>query len=123
MGSHLETVALRKGRAKPEEAMCGWRIVGSNPECGDVLVTFGTFHVLTRGPRKGRRRWNKPLREVVVTEAEVRDEERAYEATSGHCHRCHGKGAEWAGWSAKTGTKTAPCRRCGATGIAPRTEE
>ena len=55
---------------------------------------------------------------VFFTIADIEETERLYEEATGNCSRCQGSKEVWGGWDHKTGTKFAPCQKCGATGKA-----
>lgn len=119
--SHLETVALRKGGAKPHEECFSFRALGKpGATNGDVLVKFSPCRLLTRGPRKGQRTWHGEATEVVVTDAEWREEERRYENETTRCHVCFGEGREVAGVHRDQGPRYRECRRCLGSGSAPK---
>jgi len=52
----------------------------------------------------------------LVTHAEIDAELRTYEATTGHCGDCFGKGKVPCGHSVAEGTRYQPCDRCSGTG-------
>lgn len=54
---------------------------------------------------------------TVVFEAETTAEEVHFEAETGKCSDCEGEGKTIIGWSADTGRRTGPCKRCGGTGM------
>jgi len=70
--------------------------------------------IFKRGPRVGKLNY-KGGSEDLSTHILISDVERwllEREKNEGVCGLCHGSDVEWRGWSAATGTKTIPCRRC-----------
>lgn len=113
---HMNEVARRKVNGPEGWEICGWERLGDGR---DFVVEGGVPRLLTRGPRKGHKRWDGPRLKTVVTGAEIDAEHARYEADTGNCGDCGGTGEVLAGWSAKDGTKLEPCPRCGATGKTP----
>lgn len=62
------------------------------------------------------------LRTVYLTNAELDAWTLAWEQRTDLCIQCEGTGQEWAGWSAKDGTRYRPCRKCNATGKSKKEE-
>jgi len=108
----------------------GWRWVsfkvldhvGKNPKDWHFAQYDGAVypHLITRGPRKGRPNYRKP---VPGTQRTVILDDRAFEAwklqwqnDTGLCCVCAGSGEVWAGWSAAEGNRTRPCDDCNTTG-------
>lgn len=110
--SHLDEVAKRKVSGPDGWEVYGWERVGS-----DLLVEGGVPRLLKAGPRKGQKTWRDvPVQKAVVTSAELTAEHDRYEAETGKCGDCYGKGEVFASWSATEGTKYRQCQRCGGTG-------
>lgn len=113
--THLERVALRKmTKAGATGDLMVVRF--QRLDCGGCLLSGGPARVLTRGKDKGHRRVEKITHRVVVTDAEVIAEEARFEAETGLCRECQGKGEVFARWSVTDGTSYRPCRRCAASG-------
>lgn len=76
--------------------------------------------VYQRGPRRGQVKWKPRTHEaaIVVLNGQHCAWLTEWEAATGKCHNCSGTTQEWAGWSAKDGSRYRPCRRCEATGKA-----
>ncbi|GAB3305762.1 hypothetical protein [Luteimonas notoginsengisoli] len=119
----VEQVARQKLGVGNDWLMYAWEVVGEL-EHADLIVTGGVpVGLFQRGPRKGRPKWDRKLSQrVVVTRAEERAALLAFEASTGKCSGCQGSGEQWAGWSAESGNRTRPCRRCQASGVAPALE-
>jgi len=110
---HIESVARRKLAPLPE-GWEPWKYERVGPDA--TMVTGSVPRILTRGKNKGQKRWPKPGQAVVVTDAERDAEFARYEAETGVCGKCFGRGEESAGWHYKTGTKYRTCRRCKGSG-------
>jgi hypothetical protein len=87
-----------------------------------IHVRGGVARPVQRGKRKGQPNWAKRDR-AMDRDAyfSVEDHEawlRQWEAKTGKCSKCTGKGQEFAGWNIETGTKMRQCRKCGGTGTA-----
>lgn len=110
--NHLESAARRKLKAPSE-----W--LGFIFECiaEDYIVT-GAVPVgfYSRGPRKGKPKWEGPGIKVIVTRAETDAEVKRYEEETGNCAECLGTKEVFASWNIKTGVKMRPCQTCDATG-------
>jgi hypothetical protein len=80
---------------------------------GGMLITGGI--PATKGTKK---KWpaKKLMQRVLLTEQDVVDEERRYEAETGNCYICYGTGKQTVGWSAKDGVKSRECPRCKGAG-------
>lgn len=116
--SHLDEVARRKVNGPEGWAVCAWERIGN-----DLVVTGGVPRLLKAGPRKGESTWRDvPTQKVVVTEAEIDAEKARYEADTGKCSDCMGKGDVLASWSVAEGIKYRPCKRCGGTGKPPNAQ-
>ncbi|MBL8785129.1 MAG: hypothetical protein JNJ59_09530 [Deltaproteobacteria bacterium] len=112
---HAETVALRvagKTRADSWSAY-SWRLVRVGCEVG-----VAEHRILTRGPNKGRRRWEKAGQLTVVTNEEVHAEAERYEREERRCALCLGEKHEFKRVS-QNGTEYKTCRRCNGTGAPP----
>lgn len=72
--------------------------------------------VYSRGPRKGRPRFSRPIagsvKTVVVSDEEMQRYAADYVARTGNCFECKGSGERFAGWCAEKGGWTKPCDRC-----------
>ncbi len=107
---HGGVVAARKARVAGWTAF-KWQRVGDNS-----LYTGGVQGT----KRNGKPKWSKPHTSFAVTEAELKAERERYEAETGRCHSCFGRGEEFAKWSKDEGTTYRPCRICNATGRSAR---
>jgi hypothetical protein len=118
IGRHTEEVANRKLGKVEGFQWYAWRII--DPDA--VLMTGDVpTGIYTRGPRKGRPKFPKgDGRSVVVTEAEELAEKQRYEAESGKCGDCCGRGEVFASWHHIEGTKYRPCGKCGGSGLHAR---
>lgn len=92
-------------------------------EGGDLVTGCVPDGAYTRGPRKGRPRFGKPIpgtrKVVAVTKMELDTRAAQYEATEGKCWRCKGEGSEFAGWSVTDGVRQRTCQRCNGSGVPP----
>ncbi|WP_022684513.1 hypothetical protein [Sphingobium bisphenolivorans] len=84
----------------------------------------GVFpNLITRGPRKGRKNYRKPMPGTegtyVVGDREFKAWLPTWEARTGKCSVCQGTGQEWTGWSRDAGDRFKDCARCNATGKPP----
>ena len=79
-------------------------------------VGLGIPRLLTRGPNKGRKRWDGPREELWLSGAEVEARAEQYERETGNCRECMGDGKTLARWSATEGTTYRECSRCKGTG-------
>lgn len=117
--SHLDEVARRKVSGPEGWEVCGWERIGGGD---DLVVDGGVPRMLKSGPRKGKKTWRDvPVQKAVVTRAELDAEHARYEAETGKCGDCFGKGEVFASWSTAYGTKFRECPRCGGTGKKPNT--
>lgn len=113
--NHLESVARRKVCGPEGWAVCSWECIGN-----DFVVEGGVPRLLQAGPNKGQKTWrDRPRQQAVVTRAELDAEHARYEAETGKCGDCFGKGEVFASWSATDGTKYRTCKRCGGNGERP----
>ncbi|MFZ4766298.1 MAG: hypothetical protein ACOYMN_15210 [Roseimicrobium sp.] len=87
-----------------------------------VTVTGAVAPKKLRGKRKGETNWDKmdraTKRTVYITLADHDAWVKAWESKTGLCSTCKGTKQEWAGWSAKEGTRYRPCKKCGESGLA-----
>lgn len=115
--SHMDEVARRKVSGPEGWAVCAWERIGDG---NDLVVTGGVPRVLKAGPRKGKPTWRDvPTQNAVVTEAEIEAEKARYEADTGKCGDCYGKGEVFASWDHIEGVKHRKCGRCGGSGERP----
>ena len=113
---HSEAVVRRKLGTLPENwAICGWERL--DPDT--TIFNGGPFRILTRGPRKGKRRWDAVTHQCAVTDAEIDAERARYEADTGNCAECGGGGQQWVGWNRDEGHRFRRCTHCGGAGKAP----
>ena len=87
-----------------------------------TLVKCYKTETVTKGKNKGKKKYVGPPTIIVITRAEIAEEEANYEKTTGQCHRCYGKGEVPHSWSKDEGSKSKPCPRCKGTGYAPKKE-
>lgn len=110
----MASVAIRKA------GIVGWEPYRLEV-VGDVVLVDGAIpHIITRGPKKGQKRWS-PLvspRKTYVTHAEAVEEEKRYEAETGKCGDCFGEGKKVWGWNKDEGTKYRECKKCHGCGKA-----
>lgn len=112
--------------AQAKVGFAGWRVYRWEAADGGGLIVTGCVPdgEYTRGPRKGRPRFSRPVqntkRIVVVSDIEIHEFLRANEIETGACSRCEGSpGQEWVGWGKDGGSKYLTCSRCNGTGAAP----
>lgn len=118
--THLDAVARRKTGGQEGWEVCAWERIG---EGRDLLVKGGVPRELKAGPRKGKTTWRDvPTQKAVVTGDELDAEHARYEAATGNCGDCFGKGKVLRRWSAADGVVMKPCARCGGTGKTPNAE-
>jgi hypothetical protein len=115
----MSAATFRDAIAIEKSGIEGWvpfryELIGKS----DTIMTGGVPRVLTRGPNKGERTWDRPHSQVAVTKAEVDAAMAKYEAETGLCANCEGTKKEVAGWSAAEGTKHRECSKCCGTGNA-----
>lgn len=114
---HLDEVARRKVSGPEGWAVCAWERIGTG---NDFVVTGGVPRLLKAGPRKGKPTWRDvPTQKAVVTGAEIEAEKARYEAHTGKCSDCTGKGEVFSSWSAADGIKYRKCQRCDGSGGRP----
>ena len=119
--NHMDEVARRKVNGPEGWETCGWERIGDG---NDFIVNGGVPRMLKAGKRKGQKTWRDSVIErAVVTDAELKAEHARYEAATGKCGDCFGKGEVFASWSAAEGVKHRACKRCAGTGSAPTTGE
>lgn len=112
----IEDIARRKLGAPPEWTWCKSERIGTDA----FMLEGGIPRKLKSGPRKGRNTFKDcELAKVVVTDAEVKAEKAAYEASTGLCCECRGEKVTTARWSTTEGRETRECRRCKGSGTAP----
>jgi hypothetical protein len=110
--SHINTLAMRKAGTEGWEPF-RYEVIGKD----GFLITGGIPRILTRGPNKGKKTWDrKAATKIVITDSELDAEKVRYVAETGNCPKCYGKGEVSAGWHVETGTKYRPCDECGGTG-------
>lgn len=118
----LERVARRKLKEPLSWRAHSVEALGSG---GEVCVVKGCVSsgVFTKGPRKGRPRYDGVTKTEAVTQAEHDSECLTYQEETGHCWRCQGTGQEAWGWSAEAGTNYRACRHCSGAKTRPETLE
>ncbi len=114
----IEFVAERKSNLSGRE---GW-VVASMEKIGPdaTIVRSGFPRPIKRGKRKGELTWRgvEMCEPVIVTNREIDEERTRYEAETGNCGHCLGKGKQFLALRAGTGKEFGPCRECGGTGKA-----
>ena len=114
-----ERVARRKLALGDEWQCFKWEAVGNTR---DTLMSFGVPRPLKSGKRKGKMTWmglkHRDTLQCCVTDAEFRAEKMAWEAETGKCSNCYGRGQELASLSAENGMTYRPCKKCSETGKA-----
>lgn len=111
--SHREVVANRKLGDVPGFQWYRFECVGDDAIVFTGAIVVGT---VTKGPRKGRPKYAKETRSVVVTDAEEHAEYRRFESETGKCGTCLGKGRVCCGWHHIEGTKYRDCSKCHGSG-------
>lgn len=108
---HAEMVARRKLGDLP----IGFEFVSYEMIGKDACLLTGAVPIIGK---RGGKKWPpvKKCERAVVTEAEVADERRRYEAETGNCSECLGKGEVFASYHHIDGVKNRPCSDCKATG-------
>lgn len=113
---HIETAARRKAGAGEE-----WKAFRFEAVTGGYIVVGAIpVGVYSRGPRKGKPKWNGTGTKIVVSDADVKAEADKYVLDTGNCPDCLGTREELQSWSATHGTKTQPCSVCAGSGRAVR---
>lgn len=112
--THMDTVAVRKA------GVDGWLPYGYESVAGGIIIKGGIPRLLLSGKRKGRPTWEscKSPSTVIVTHEEIKARETAFEAETGKCSTCYGKGEVFASWDHIEGTKYRKCGVCAGSGIA-----
>jgi len=93
------------------------------PESKGMLLTGAVAKTLYKsGKRKGTPNWKlrdtSTERRIFINYAERDAWDAQWEATTGKCSRCEGKGLTVAGWSRAEGQTYRACNTCGGTGAA-----
>lgn len=122
-GDLLEQHAREKAGMGPEWAIYKWEAI---PEAKGSMLTGAVAPPLKAGKRKGKPNWRKldksTEKRVFITKDEHAVWEAKWQASTGKCLECEGKGRVWTGWSAAEGSRFKPCDVCDATGVAKVTE-
>jgi len=84
---------------------------------GSNILEGAPTRIVVRGKHKGRAKFNGQKQIVVVTEAEHKEAELAYEIATGKCSKCIGSGREFAKWDHITGTWFRACSKCTGSGL------
>lgn len=114
MHFHMDVVAKRKAGN-----IDGWVPWFYRREEGGLIIKGGVPTLVTRGPTKGRRRWNtKESQTVVVSDEDIEREHARYEAETGKCGDCFGEKKQVVG-AGTSGTTYRKCKRCNGSGTAP----
>ena len=111
---HRKAIADRKLGLVPGFEWYAFECIGDDAiKFTGALVTG----VVSKGPRKGRKKYAKESRSVVVTTAEEIVEYHKFEAETGRCGECRGKCQVFASWHHMEGTKYRPCHKCQGSGV------
>lgn len=114
MQYHMDVVTKRKAGN-----IDGWAPWFYQRVEGGLIIKGGVPTLVTRGPTKGRRRWNtKESQTVVVSDEDIEREHARYEAETGKCGYCFGAGKLVASAGAD-GTTYCKCKECDGSGAAP----
>jgi hypothetical protein len=108
---HMTAVAIRKAN-QPE----GWEPFEARTLGDEYVVTGSMAHVITKGDRKGQKRWSGRPKQVFVSKSEISQECLRYESETGNCYKCLGKGKVVISWSSCTGHTYDRCNRCNGKG-------
>lgn len=111
--THLEVAGLRKLGNPEGFKFYRYEVLDDESFLLTGCVPSGTY---TRGPRKGRPKYDGPARRVTVNHAELKAERARYEAETGLCWDCRGEKRVVNGWTRVEGTTYVPCRECDSTG-------
>lgn len=110
--------------AAKKAAIDGWQgYIWESLPGGDSLVTgCKPDGIISRGPRKGEPRFNRPVAgtrmKIAVSLVELKTAAAEYESETGQCWDCKGSGQVAKSWSAATGTEYTACKRCDGSGLA-----
>lgn len=105
---HVNTVATSLiGNIEGWEPFC-WEVITDN-----YLVEGGIPTVV-----RGRKKWGRDTRRVIVTKDQVIAERQRYEAETGNCGECMGTKQTLKSCGVTTGPIYRPCRECNGTGKA-----
>jgi hypothetical protein len=114
---HRDTVANHKlaamGKAHKDFKWYAFECVGPDIMFTGAVVTG----IVSKGPRKGRPRYARESIRVVVTDAECDAAYLRYEAETGKCGDCVGKGEVFTSWNHLTGSKYRECSKCHGSGL------
>lgn len=113
---HRANLAMRKIGAIPGFEFYEWRCL-DDPD-GSVMLTGAVVTgTVTKGKRKGKKRWDETRKRVVIiTDAEMLAERRRFEREEGKCAECGGDGQAFKSWNHETGTAWRTCVKCGGSG-------
>lgn len=121
MSRHLvEQHAREKSGLGPDWAVFLWEQL---PEAKGMLLTGAiTPPPYKSGPHKGTPRWKardvSTEKRIFIAHADQDAYNAAWEASTGNCSRCFGKGDLPWGWSRAEGPKRKPCVKCKGSGKA-----
>lgn len=121
MVPYLYSIQDIMGVAESKVGIEGWQGV-SWERVGEDSVVAGCVPdgVYSRGPRKGKPRYSKPVagtsRKVVVVESEIMEHASRYESEENNCWDCKGSGEVFHSWDHKEGTTYRKCKRCDGSG-------
>ena len=112
-----ELTARRVHNLPPEWQACVYR---SLPPWGVELIGAEPIGTIRRGPRKGRPKWppRNQWRAVVISNKQVNETRRQWEAETGLCSHCGGSGQQVQRVSITEGVSYRTCTACGGTGKA-----
>lgn len=117
-GNLLEEHAREKAGQGPEWAVYRWEAI---PEAKGSMLTGAVAPPLKSGKSKGQPNWKKmdktTERKVFISYQERDAFEAKWEAETGKCSQCEGKGQVSAGWSREEGRTYRNCKACGGSGL------
>jgi len=107
----------------PEWTAAQWECFPGTPGEPTLYVQLigAVYEPVTRGPRKGKPNWDKPIGKKTTAILPVAEHDawvRAWEQRTGKCSKCVGTGQTIARVSVQDGTEYRTCRTCGGTGRA-----
>lgn len=108
-----EVVGLRKLGNPEGFRFFRWEFIDPDTYLMTGCVVTKTY---TRGPKKGRPKYDGERRNVAVTEAEIEAAREAWAIETSKCGHCSGSGKRWRGWSAADGHRYDACPKCDGTG-------
>lgn len=115
----VEQHAREKSGQGPDWAVFRWENL---PEAKGMLLTGAIAPPYKTGPHKGTPKWKardmKTEKRIFIAYVDQDAYNAAWEASTGNCSRCFGKGDTPWSWSKAEGSKRKPCGQCKGTGKA-----